>query len=252
MSTLMLFIGVIVLAIITYIIIRYVYAKATIQDLSPNTLSLAKPNPVYNSDAVRDNLLTKGGSSFMSFINLRFGDRTQDLGENYQMIFGIKDCIEFQVSPNAARLSVATRGQKVQVETIDLPKFPTQKWIFLAILRDGRRFDIMYDDRIVASQRLDNYPIVLQNPLVIGNSKFLGNAVHVLVAPYRLTPGEVSIQRAKLADTNGEPPAAETSTFGLPPLPFTGLRSECIPGLPCKPITKPPKNNMKAWSTPYN
>lgn len=253
-SIVKLIIGVIVVAIITYIIIGYVYGKASIQDVAPSIISLSKQNPVFDSDSVQATLLTQGGSSVLGFLNVRFGDRTQTVGgDSFQTLLGVTGSFEFQVSPNAARLLVTTAGPTPQKEIIELPKLPSQKWMFLAILRDGRRFDILYDDRIVASQRLNYFPQVIQNPLMVGNTMFLGNAIHILVAPSRLTPREAARQRAKLADTTGEPVAASGSaTFGLPPIPFSGIKASCIPGLPCNPITKPPKNHMKAWSTPYS
>lgn len=253
MSIFKILIGVIILAIITYVIIAYVYGKASIQDVSPKVVSLNTKNNVYNSDLVQSNLLTQPGFSVMSFINYQFGDRTQKLGSNFNTLFGVQGSFELQVSPDATQLVITTTGpSSAQIETIDLPTLPPQKWVFVAILRDGRRFDVLYDDRIVASKRLAYYPSIIQNPLTIGDTMFLGNAIHVLVAPYRLTPMEVAKQRAKLSDTNGEPPAVPTSKFGLPPIPFTGIKATCLPGLPCNPVTKPPKNHLKAWSTPYS
>lgn len=247
----MLIIGVIVLAIITYIIIGYVYGKASITDVLPKIAPLSKQNIVYSSDAVKSTLLTQGGSSVMGFVNVQFGDRTQQLGDSFNTLLGVKDSFEFQVSPSATRLVITTAGPTPQHETIELPKLPSQKWIFLAILRDGRRFDILYDDRIVASHRLTYFPQITQNSLIVGNTMFLGNAIHILVASNRLTPTEAIRQRSKLANITGEPTAiAESTAFGLPS--FPSLKAYCIPGLPCNPITKPPKNHMKAWSSPYS
>lgn len=253
MAFIQIIIGVIVLAIITYFVIGYVYGKASITDTTPKEVSLSTHNNVYSSDLVKSNLLTQSGMSVMAFINYQFGDRTQQFAHSFNTLFGVKGSFELQVSPDATQLVVTTTGgSQPETETIELPRLEPQKWVFVAILRDGRRFDVLYNDRIVASKRLAYYPSIVQNPLTLGDKTFLGKGIHVLVAPYRLTPLEVSKQRAKLSDTNGEPPAVTTSKFGLPPIPFTGITAKCIPGLPCNPVTKPPKNHLKAWSTPYS
>lgn len=251
-------IGIIILAIIVYVVIVYVRGKSSIQDMAPTELDISKPKAVMNSSAAKDILLTRAGSSVMGFFNVRLGDRTERMGiDNFITLFGVEGSFQFQISSSTARLLVRTGGTTSEMELIELPNLPLQKWVFIAVLRDGRRFDVMYGERIVASHRLNLFPSTPSNPLLVGSPAVLGSAIHILVAPYRLTPTEVVHQRDMLADTNGAP-VAGTGTgaggrgFGLPPIPFTGIKEACLPGLPCNPVTKPPKNHLKAWATPYN
>ena len=252
-TTLYIAIGLIVIAIITYIVVSLVYGKASILDLAPKQLQLNKKNSVYDSDSVKTQLMSNGGSSVMAFVNVHLGDRTVKVEDSFIPLLGVTGSFEFNVSPTASRLTVYTMtGTTAKMEYIDVPKLPFQKWIFISILRDGRRFDVMYNDQIVASHRLEYFPSIISNSLTIGNSRLIGSTVNVLVAPYRLTPSAVALQRSKLSDTTGQPIAARAGAIGLPPIPFTGIRSLCIPGLPCDPITKPPPNHLKAWSTPFS
>ena len=133
-------------------------------------------------------------------------------------------------------------------ELIDLPEIPKQKWIFIAILRDGRRFDIIYDNKIVASHRLHNYPVLISSSLSIGNAGLDGSVIHVIVNGKRLPPSNVERERKKYVDTNNTVLEDNPIDISLPGL---KLFSQCPSGLPCDPITQPPTNNLLQWETPY-
>jgi hypothetical protein len=133
-------------------------------------------------------------------------------------------------------------------EVIELPNIPKQKWIFIAILRDGRRFDVIYDNRIVASQRLEYYPVNISSPLAIGSTGLAGSVIHVLINGTRLSPTEVERERVAHVDTNGTVLEADAIDISFPGL---KLFAQCPPGLPCDPVTRPPNNNLFEWSTPY-
>lgn len=244
--------GIIILALLTYLIVLYVYTTSSINDMLKTPVSLNKQTDVLDSDKTRSKILATGGSSVMGFFNVQMGDRTQRIGQDYQMLFGVKNAMEFTISQSGSQLVITTSGPGSPKETIDLPTIPFQKWTFISILRDGRRFDVLYDDQIVASQRLKYFPRIISNPLIIGNKALLGSAVHIIVADRRLTPSEVSYEKARLADMNNEPPSAKDFKDGITTLPLLGNAPQCPIGLPCKPVTEPPKNTLKAWSTPYS
>lgn len=243
---------IIVIAIIVYISVKYIYGKATIQDVAPDVFNLSDAKMVLSSEDTAITILKPSSSTIMAFINVKFGERTDTLDKTYQSVIGVNGSFSLDISSTGSQLSVVTSsGGSSAVETIEIPGIPLQKWVCVTILRDGRRFDIMYDNQIIASHRFVNYPVITKSGLVIGNTTLLGKGIHVLVSSNRLTPSEVSKQRAKLADTTGKPVGTETA-FGLPPLPFTGIRTMCIPGLPCNPVSNPPSNALKSWSTPFS
>lgn len=247
---------IIVIAIVVYVSVRYIYGKATIQDVAPDKFSLSEGKSVYLSDDVQNNLLKTSGSTIMAFVNVKLGERTGSTTGANQSIIGVNGAFSVDITPTSSQLSVTTSkggvlGGDNIVEIVALPPLPIQKWICVSILRDGRRFDIMYDDQIVASHRFEYFPKTVLQPLVVGNTTLLGTAIHVLVASYRLTPLEVSKQRMKLCDTTGKPVGIDTE-FGLPPIPFIGIHSVCIPGIPCDPVKNPPSNSLQAWSTPFS
>jgi hypothetical protein len=64
----------------------------------------------------------------------------------------------------------------------------------------------------------------------------------------RLTPIEVERERVAHIDSNNTVLEANKIDMSLPGL---KLFAQCPPGLPCKPVTQPPRNNLLQWNTPY-
>ena len=211
---------------------------------------------ILTSDITQAKLLGGSGSTVMGYFNFKGGDRTVKFKDGYTPIIQIENNWYLEISPSpigkdstAARLRVQTNdGGTLKQEIIELPQIPKQKWVFIAILRDGRRFDVIYDNKIVASQRLEYYPVVISSPLSIGNKGLDGSVIHVLINNERLTPIEVERERVAHVDTNNT--VLESNSIDIS---FPGLKlfAQCPPGLPCDPITKPPSNNLVQWKTPY-
>lgn len=96
--------------------------------------------------------------------------------------------LEVLSSPDAGRqnkaftqLTVKTKSSTEQnsltVETFVLPPIPFQKWIMITINRDGRRFDIYYNDTLVLSKLASSslYTGVLNRDIIVGNEKLNGS-----------------------------------------------------------------------------
>ena len=99
---------------------------------------------------------------------------------------------------------------KVQVvfeETIPLPEIPFQKWTLVTIAREGRRFDIYYNGKIVASKRTQNVVDVraAYGPIVAGDPNLLGKLAFVESFPEKLTQSQVEAKYKENADTTGQP-----------------------------------------------
>ena len=265
-----------ILVLVVYTVMAIVYSSSnTYSDLLPSPTSLTAQTQILDSGSVKTTLLSQGGSTVAGFFNVQFGDRTSRMTDSnveftppaltYTTLVGVKGAFELQIAPSRLFFDVSG-GSNVQIpqstaqlvvytshrnfDTIPLPPFPQQTWVFLSILRDGRRFDVMYDDKIVASHRIDVYPITVSNPLMIGAPPLLGQAVHLFTKSTRLTPTQISALRATYSDMTGQPPIK----FPLPflPIPFGTVQTSCLPGMPCNPVSKPPANAMKAWSSRYS
>lgn len=96
--------------------------------------------------------------------------------------------LEVLSSPDAGRQNKAytqltvktkspTQENSISVETFILPPFPFQKWIMITINREGRRFDIYYNDTLVLSKLASSplYTGVLNSDIIVGNEKLNGS-----------------------------------------------------------------------------
>lgn len=244
------------LVIIFYIVYSIVHAGSSTSDLVPSIQSLAEKKDILFPNETQSLLLGGAGSTVMAFLKLENGDKTVKFANSFTPLLQVENNWFLEVSPapigkdhTTARLRVQTNDAGVfKQEIIDLPNIPKQKWIFIAILRDGRRFDVIYNNQIVASQRLENYPVIISSSLSVGNKGLSGKVSHVLVNGTRLTPNQVERERLTYINTNDTVVLADNLAISFPSV---KLFAQCPPGLPCDPITKPPSNNLLQWETPY-
>jgi hypothetical protein len=248
--------GVILLLITLYIIFYVIYPSAGNNDILSKITTLNVKKDILTSDITQTTLLSAAGSTVMGFFYLYDGDRTAKYVNGFTPIIQVDNNWHLEIAPApigglsvSARLRVHTNDTvKLKEENIDLPPIPKQKWMFVAILRDGRRFDIIYNNEIVASHTLEFYPVVISSPLSIGNSGLNGSVIHVIINNKRLSPIDVERERVTHIDTNGTVLEADSLDISFPGL---KLLAQCPSGLPCDPVTRPPNNNLLQWKTPY-
>jgi hypothetical protein len=246
--------GAILLFITLYIIIYVIYPGSGNDDVLDKLTELKEKKDIVMPDIVQSKILGTNGSTVIGFFKLNSGDRTSKYTDSFIPLLQVENnwYLEVSSSPKdntSARLRVQTNdGGNIKDELIDLPQIPKQKWICIGILREGRRFDIIYDNKIVASQRLENYPVIISSPLSVGNKGLDGLVIHVLINNKRLTPNEVERERIKYVDTSNTVLEDNKINVSFPNL---KLFAQCPSGLPCNTITKPPSSNLFEWSTPY-
>jgi hypothetical protein len=248
--------GIVVLIMVYYIVAYIMYMGSGNQYLVSRTEPLNAKKDILYPDQTQKLLLGGSGSTVMGFFKLENGDRTIKVSNGYVPLLQVDNNWYLEIAPaplqkqsSSTRLRVQTNdGQVQKQEIINLPDIPKQKWVFIAILRDGRRFDVIYDNQIVASQRLENYPVIISSPLSVGNKGLSGSVSYVIVNGQRLTPNEV--ERERNSHVNTDNIMIETR-----PMDFSFLNlsvfKKCPPGLPCDPITSPPSNNLLQWKSPY-
>ena len=185
----------------------------------------------------------------MGFFKITGGDKTFLYGaENHIPILEIAPNWHFEVMLSkktewSSRLRIKT-AQSSEV-IIPLPSLPQQKWVFIAIIREGRRFDVIYNNRIVASQLLEHYPDNQTGSLSVGNERIRGNVIHVIVNAIHMTPTEIEQQRLKYVDSNDV--VIEDNVFAMS-LPEPQLTAECPSGFPCTAVTHPPRDRLLRWT----
>lgn len=248
--------GVILVLLTLYIIFYVIYPGSDSEDLLNVMTPLNVKKNVVMPDVTQTKILGSSGSTVMGFFYLNMGDRTSSYVDKYTSLMEVDNNWYVEISPApkgkdliSARLRVQTNDSGIfKQEIMELPAIPKQKWVFIAILREGRRFDVIYDNKIVVSQRLENYPVIISSPLSVGNSGLDGSVIHIIINDRRLAPSEVERERVKFVDTNNTVLEANKISMSLPNI---RLLAQCPPGLPCDAITKPPGNNLLEWESPY-
>jgi hypothetical protein len=249
----------IVIVVVIVVVIIILYSKS--QDdgttmIQNTTLSLNNKTDIIMPDVVKKKILGNSSSTVMGFFKLNGGDRTVNYTTPYIPILQVENNWSLEISPtpqgtdhNVARLRVIVSKAGInENKIIDLPELPKQRWVFIAILRDGRRFDVIYDNKIVASHRLDVYPVIIPSPLSVGNKGLDGLTNYIMINEKRMTPADVESIRRSYVDTNGIITEKAVISLSLPSIKFTDF---CLPGFPCNFITAPPANNLVKWNSPY-
>lgn len=125
------------------------------------------------------------------------------------------------------------------------PPLPRQKWTYVGIVIEGRRFSVLYNGRVVASKVIGYMPkITKSGTLFSGNdiSDNQGRAAYVAYNTRAMTSEELMIEYASTSNTRGEP-YLSTSLIDM---------FACPAGAFCMMSTNtPPKQGNLAWSTPF-
>jgi hypothetical protein len=113
-------------------------------------------------------------------------------------------------APILADGSAVQNAPNVQIvfeETIPLPEIPFQKWTLLTIAREGRRFDIYYNGKIVTSKRTQNVVDTRAafGPITAGDPNLIGKMAFVESFPEKLTQAQIQQKYQENADTTGQP-----------------------------------------------
>jgi hypothetical protein len=136
--------------------------------------------------------------------------------------------------------------QLTYMETIPLQDIPFQKWTYIAIAREGRRFDIYYNGKLVASKRTQYVPDIRAafSPIVAGDPNLTGKIALVESLPEKLNQSDIQAKYQANADTTGEPKiSAPLNIFDYMPNCEGG---GCVTGPKMRP-TSP----LQDWDTQY-
>lgn len=239
-----------IVLVTVYIITLIRQGGAGIQEYVKGPVPLDKATVAIPSDVSKGVLQGQGQSTFSVLLQAQLGDRTAKLvGETRNTdatLIALEGVWSLDIGPSGAKMVVQTQSASgVEREEFVVPPLPLQKWTYLSILRDGRRFDVVYNGRIVASHRLAYYPLIRTSPVKIGGAGILGTAMHIGAAGTRLDPSALQAIYASLVDMSGNPRAP----YSLLPadaaaLPAIGVGTSTV-------VTAPPPDHLYQWASPY-
>lgn len=238
---------------IASIVLQFTRPKLLIT-MSPSQGDLSVPLNVGNPSQTRDGFLTPAGATFMVYVNCMVQNRTPSLQATNSVVpFRIGNTLQFQLidgtstSPPKTVLAIQTQSPSgAKIEEIPLEPFPQQKWVHVAIVREGRRYTVYYNGKVVGSSRTQFYPSINSSQLSFGSSSMLrGEFVGPKVIPTAIRESEVLAEVEETSDTRYEP---------YKPIDWSSLvpKLGCPDGIFCASVsTTEAISPLKQWSTPY-
>lgn len=153
-------------------------------------------------------------------------------------------------------------GKYQYIETFVLPNVPYYKWFMLTISREGRRFDIYYNDQLILSKYTSTniYNDTVSNPTIkIGDRYLDGQAGLITLYPNILSASDIATTYSSMINTRGSPLfKLTTPTFvlgtnvpSLDRLNQINVPSLCPSGDCLVKPTNPPSKPFYEWSTEY-
>jgi hypothetical protein len=188
--------------------------------LEPYKGSLSKETIVGgSSDVVKNFYNGVGGGSFGSYIYLKNYDRTRlDSSAGAKAaplvkIGGVKLHVNNSNDDFTTYLEVAKIGGGVK--KIKLADFPVQKWVYLTINREGRRFTVYYNGEVAGSTNMENMYAQNTDAIRIGASSYLGMYVYPNLNSSIMHEDDIKNYMKSTANTRNEPklPSDFMATF---------------------------------------
>ncbi len=242
--------------ILIVVILVYVIVVFSKNPNKPTKASFTIPNGtleekkiVLDSNLVRTILLGNSDSTILVYVFLQPSDKTPRTDQMPNTLLQIPGVLQFNYGGVNSELvvnTINTANNQTVEERIEIPAIPMQKWIQLGILREGRRFDIMYNNKIIASKRLAYMPVYATASLEMGGSQVRGTFSEGRVYNYRLSLKDVQKELSSTSDTRHKPPT--DTSFNIVN-PFTMF--SCPGGFFCGADARQPKNALQEWQTPY-
>lgn len=177
-----------------------------------------------------------------------------------------KSMTQLVVKTEGAALSTSSSSSQKYIETLTLPPIPLQKWVMVTIAREGRRFDVYYNDVLVMSHKTMYMPVSnISNSnfsgITSGSSGLVGQLALANVYNTRMNMQKVTAAYAAATDTRGRPYINSTTPMtsdpsGLNPgFQSSGMNLSAISLCPSggcfsAPAVKP-ASPLYDWSTPY-
>lgn len=177
---------------------------------------LSKETKVLNASEGSEEFFKKEGGTLCMYVRLQNGDKTVNINEKHPTLLKAQGIMEINVVNGGlgVELVIITKNTKTSRSTrevIKLPPFPRQKWIHLCILREGRRFDVLYNGKIVASRRLMYVPVYVSSPIMVGHPKLNGEFIGGFVYSHRMNARELKEEIESTSNTRGEPYAKNST-----------------------------------------
>ena len=230
--------------------------------IGPEKIALSKVTQVGTNNDLTKNWNTAAGSTLIFYISPVINDRTSVVGNEYATAVNIgrKQSLNILIAPDAGRsklmapatLEVIINGQDYP-DVIEINALQLQKWNCVAIVKQGRVFNIYVNGVLSITHTCTAMPIYDNTqPLKVGDPRLGGTIALISLAPYAMQANDIQNLIKDSTDmdnrpylVNDEPSLPSFSLSG-----FSGLLDVfTCPGGNCTSNKKPAP--MYQWTTNY-
>jgi hypothetical protein len=248
--------GLLAISVIVFLIYKYVYApwsrSMNLLDKGPNSLDAIK---TYNFIPALDNY---DNYTFSAYIYPGVSNRTKFMNSGSNNT-GVSDkgVFPFLMWPDVFTFTTKAgehksilyvfagqKSGKPNIIPIYCPMLPEQKWTFVAIVIDGRRFNVLYNGKIVASKLINEMPRLSKNGnLTSGYEGLTGEISDIKYINRAMSAEELMIEYTSTSDTRGRPYIDGGSILDI---------FGCPAGILCFKPKSPPSQGLLSWETPFS
>jgi hypothetical protein len=255
---------ILVVSFLIYLLLAYLMLPQRHAPIGKDEYKLSQLTQVITSEELRVPWTSNSGSTLMFFIKPSIRDKTSQTGNEYAEVvqIGSGQIFKILVAPDAGRglnmapavLDVYTVGYD-EPESINIPRFPLQRWTAVAIVKSGRRFHIYLNGKLSATHTCESMPAFdATQPLRIGDKRLGGEIALLSISPYAMKTYEIREIVKSQADTSGKPLLPITIEKLLMPnvsgdLPHGSAGNWWCPGGNCSIPKK--AGPLEQWSSPY-
>lgn len=203
MGTIVMALGIIAFVFIIIWGVFVLFRPRSSVSMEPYKGALSKETVVGTSADVIANFYNGvGGGSFGTYIYLANYDRSKFVRPLIK-IGGIKLHVNNLNDDYTTYLEVA----KVSggVATIKLDDFPIQKWVYVTINREGRRFTVYYNGVVAGSVNIQNMYAQITDAIRIGAKSYMGTYVYPILNSSIVHEDDIKNYIKNTANTRGEP-----------------------------------------------
>ena len=192
------------LLVITWVVVTYA-RPSSIKSLEPAKGDLKKETVVGGSaDLVKGFYGGPGGGSFGAYLYLTSYDMTPG-SKNIPIvkIGGTRIYVNNSNDGYTTYMEVDCVGKKK--ERVVLSDFPVQKWVYLTVNREGRRYTVYYNGVIAGSKVLDIMYEMRADALRLGGAGYKGMYVYPNLNETVMREEDIKAYMGATSDTKGEP-----------------------------------------------
>jgi hypothetical protein len=272
MNTVYLVLGLGVVLLVIYLIVRYTFGTVAKTETSsilvpiPNSnkqsVLLSESTPVATAEQLDKSWYGTSGSTLFFFINPTIKDRTARVGNEYATAITFGNGVlklNILVAPDASRGEESAPAQLViktntGSEVVELYNIDLQRWTSVAIVKQSARFKIYLNGKLTAAYTCTTGMPEKDTtqPLKIGDStgRLDGSITNMVLYSVPLSTQDIFSLISQQAGTDGKPYSVSSDAIGIDSLfstvPWLGIG---CPGGLCTEPKKP--NPYETWQTSY-